>query len=615
MRLKLFAPLMIIILGFAVYFNSLQGEFIWDDIGVVRDNLHIRSFSNLGKIFTQSIGAGAGDESHFYRPVVMATYMLNYYWGRLNVTGYHLGNILLHILTVLSFYWLVCLLFQNRPLAFFAAVIFVVHPVHTEAVAYIADRADIMAALFILLSFIFYIKYIGFQSKGKYVLMLFSFAAALFSKENSIIFPGLLLLYHYIFRKKVNFRAYISICVIAVIYLLLRLTLLKSAAGAGTAWVSTIPARLPGFFAAVISYIRLLFFPFGLHMEYGKKLFSVINPRVILGICAAVFLLFYAFRQKDKRQLVSFSLGWFFLTLLPVSNLYPLAFFMSEHWLYLPSMGFCLIIAYLIISFYQRFGCKKAVVLFSLVLIGLFFYLTVNQNNYWSNTENFYKRTLKYAPDSARVYNNLGVVYYGYGKFKEADEHCKKAIELEGNFSNAYSNQGVIYKNMGKYEEAILAYKKAISLDPDYAQAYNNLGVVLRNLGRYQEAIEIYKQALEVDSNYANAYYNLGYAYNELGRKNEAIESFKQAIEYNPYFLDAYNNLGVCYNDIGDIDKSIALFERALENNLYDDVLYSNLAVGYFFKKKYDLARKFFDKAKNLVFINDNLGKALQNYR
>ena len=149
---------LIVLIGLAVYSNSLKGQFLWDDEGLIQYNPHIKNWGYLSKIFISNLRAGAGDSTNFYRPVQVFTYLIDYSLWKLNVIGYHMTNVLLHILVALSIYWLIQILFGDRILSLLTALFFVVHPIHTEAITYISGRADPLAALFILLCFIFYKK-------------------------------------------------------------------------------------------------------------------------------------------------------------------------------------------------------------------------------------------------------------------------------------------------------------------------------------------------------------------------------------------------------------------------------------------------------------------------
>ncbi len=259
--------LLIVVLGLALYINSLNGEFIRDDIYLVKNNEYIKTISNLPKVFTRSIAAGGRDEWNSYRPVQMITFMVDHsIWG-LNVKGYHLTNTLLHILAAISIYLLINILYGDRLLSFFASILFVAHPIHTGAVAFISGRADSLAAIFMILTIILYIRYIDLNNTRFFILSLLTYTLALLSRENAIILPFILLLYHYAFKKKLEMKLFLSISGIALLYILARLTLLKPLLS-NIEYQTTLFQRMPGFFVAITKYLGLLLMPFGLHMEY-----------------------------------------------------------------------------------------------------------------------------------------------------------------------------------------------------------------------------------------------------------------------------------------------------------------------------------------------------------
>lgn len=503
---------LITIIGLAVYGNSLNGKFIWDDCYLIEDNSYIRDWSNIAKIFTKDIAAGSGIEFTSYRPLQTLTYIIDYSLWRLDVRGYHFTNILLHILAALSIYWLINILYNDRFLSLFTSLLFVTHPIHVGAVAYISGRADPLAAVFILLCIIFYIKSLHAKNITLYILMLLCYIFALLARENSLILPALLLLYHYAFKVEVKTKRFLPILGITLVYILLRLTVLKTPLP-HVLRPTTLLQRIPGVFVAITSYIRLLFLPFGLHMEYGNKLFDFSHPLVIPGIIIVVFLSTYAFRKRKVNKVAFFSILWFFIALLPVSNLYPIDAYMAEHWLYLPSIGFFLILAKALCYLYRTKKFRIFAGVFIICLLIFYSYLTIRQNNYWNKPMIFYERALRYAQDSWRMHNNLGNVY----------------------------------KESGHPEAAIAEYNKALEIKPDYAQAYYNLGNLYNDIKKYEEAIASYKKATEIKQNFGRAYNNLAVSYNAVGRYKEAIDSCKEAIEINPGDAYAHINLAIAY--------------------------------------------------------------------
>ncbi|MFH0731701.1 MAG: tetratricopeptide repeat protein [Candidatus Omnitrophota bacterium] len=527
--------ILIIILGCIVYFNSLNGAFLCDDNNLIEDNPNIKSWSNIKKIFTQdigqNIGVAAGGEYNFYRPLQMLTYMADYFlWGQ-NPTGYHITNSILHILAALSLYWLIGILFSDWLISLFCALFYVIHPVHTEAVSYISGRADPLALLFILLCLAFYIKS---ASPGKNPILFLSaclsFILALLSKESALILPALLLLYHYAFRKKIMLKRFLPILIIALAYIILRATVLAF----------TLPdlsthqpflKRIPSFFAAVVEYLRLLFLPLNLHMEYGNGNFSFYDLKVIAGIIVTLAGLACILLTRKRNGLVFFSLSWFLLMLLPVSGIYPINAYMAEHWLYLPSVGFFLILAKYLALAYKRKVFKTLSLVIIIIAVAFYSYLTIRQNNYWKGPVGFYEKTLEYAPDNIRVLCNLGNEYWKMGKAKEAVPLLKKAIEINPAYAEPYNNLGSVYVDLGRNEEAIPVLKKAIEINPGYLTPYINLAVAYFNIGDNEKGFELLNKALEINPNSANTHFTLAVAYFKQNNYALSIKHCDMAIK------------------------------------------------------------------------------------
>ncbi|MDD5449443.1 MAG: tetratricopeptide repeat protein [Candidatus Omnitrophica bacterium] len=602
---------LIIILGLAVYANSLNGKFVYDDETLIMKNAFIKDWSILPKVFTEDTGKGAGERYFFYRPLQIISYAVDYHAWRLNVVGYHLTNVILHILVTLCIYWFINILFGDKIISIITAIFFVTHPIHTTVVSYISTRAESLYLLFMLISFIFYIK--SSKTKGiiPYVIMLSSYSLSLLSKESALIFPVLILLYHYTFREKIRLREFLSLTGAAFIYILLRMTVLKYLI-TGAAPNAPLIQRIPGFFAAITTYIRLLILPLGLHIEYGKPLFTFTDPKVISGLLILGAMIFCAFKTLKANGFIFFSLSWFIITLLPVSNLYPLNAYMSENWLYLPSIGFFLALGGSLGAFYKKGKFRILALILTACLLVFYSYLTIRQNETWREPVAFYERTIKYAPDSSKTYYNLGFTLYRMGEKQKSIPMYKKAIELKPDFVDAYNNLASVYYDMNMKEEAISLYKKAIELNPNYAEAYNNLAVMYDDKGREEETITMYKKAIELKPNYVDAYNNLASAYYNMGRKKEAGIMYEKAIELNPNNPDAYNNLGTIYDDMGKKEKAIAMYKKAIEINPNYAYAYYNLGITYIKAGRREDAAAAFKKA---LEINPDNEDARHNLR
>jgi tetratricopeptide (TPR) repeat protein len=555
--------IVLIVLGFGVYLNSVNGGFIWDEEFLIKNNLHIKSWENIGIIFGESIGAGAKNNSNFYRPLQMLTYMADYSLWHLNAFGYHLTGIILHILVALVLYWLIKMLFANWALSLLTSALFLVHPIQTETVAYIAARADLLGALFILLCLCLYIRQDSSRNKITFTLILLSYILALLSKEYSLVLPLLIIMHSYIFKKKILKAEFVSVLGITFIYIILRLTLLRfSLPEQDFMHTTTFLQRIPGFFVALTEYYRLLLFPLNLHMEYMFRKFSMVDPRAILGAIALAVLLVYAFKRGEKNKLVSFCILWFFVTLLPQSNLYPVNAYMSEHWLYLPSIGYFLALAYGLLMMHSVKKFRRLAVYLIALILFLYSFLTVKQNYYWKNAIGFWKKTLQYAPSNPRIYNNL----------------CKA------------------YMDIGEYEEAISSCKKAVALKPGYLTARYNLADSYKACGQYENAAVEYKRIIEHNPRQEVAYFELGLLYEKSGDKEKAMDSYHKAIEIDHSYVEAYNNLASIYAEKGQTDKAIGLWEKTVGIRPDFATGHFNLAVFYFRQKKYDLAIYHCDK-------------------
>lgn len=641
------ACVLIIVLGFSVYMNSLNGRFVWDDEDLVKNNIYIKDRSYIGKIFTEDIEGGAGKRSSLYHPFQIFTYAIDYSFWKLNPLGYHLTNVLLHILVGLALFWLIAIIFSDTLLAFFTGILFIAHPIHTEAISYISSRSDPLFTLFTLLCFVFYIKYLDSKKIHIYILAILCYLLALLSKEFSMIFPVLLLLYHYTFKKRLDFKAFIPILCLTVFYIISRLTILSSFFIDPAYFSTTLLDRIPGFFVAIANYIRLLFLPFNLHMEYGNRVFSWMNPSAIIGVIMTSALLIYGFKERNKSRPIFFPIYWFFMSLLPISNLYPINAYMAEHWLYLPSIGFFLIAARILVYLYRDRNIKTLTAILVVTLLIFYSCSTVTQNTFWKEPIAIYNRTLRYAPDSAGVHSNLGNAYREKGEIEKAIASYEEALEIDPKLVDALNNLGTMYSERGQDlramtyferaieidpnkaelynnlgityigtddKKAIELFKKAIEVNPHYAYAYNSLGNAYSMAGKTERAIEAYNKAIKIDPGYALAYYNLGNAHRDLNKYEKAVDSYLKALTIKPDFPRALNDLGIAYHMLIRNEEAIASFQKVLEMDPHNASAYNNIGNIYTVIGKNKKAIMFLEKAIELnpVYAEayNNLGNA-----
>lgn len=409
---------LIALAGVLSYANSLRNEFVFDDRALVVNNEYIRDAKYAPEIFSSDIHRKeTNSKGTFYRPVQNLSFMLDYALWKLNPLGFHLTNLVLHVVNAVLVYLLLSALFKNGA-SFIAALLFAVHPVHTQAVSYISGRADLLMAFFFLLSCIAFMR-------SSVIISLILYGFALLSKENAIILPAALIL----FAKPKHFWPFL---LMTFGYVALRLFALGYSSV--TAMQHGLFVRLLGFAAAIPVYLKILFFPFGLHME---RVFSppaaLSDPRASLSIFFLIALLIAAASLRKSKKEISFGIFWFFIMLLPVSNIVPLNAFLAEHWMYLPSIGVFLIIAYI-------FPFKKAsFVLLGIIVISLGL-ATFKQNTYWADNLSLFERALRFSPQNYRLRNNLGIVYMEKGRMREAVFQFQEALRIKPDYKNAKDN-------------------------------------------------------------------------------------------------------------------------------------------------------------------------------
>jgi len=564
---KGFQILLIICLGILIYANSLHGEFLSDDICLVKNNTHIKNWSNIQEVFSGGRALGCGKAVDFYRPMQMVSYMFDYSFWRLDPFGYHLTNLFLHILVSLCVFWMLFLVYKKRSIAFISSLLFLAHPLQVESVAYISGRADLLAALGVLLCFIFYLKQYDSSSPFKYALILLSYLFALCSKEFSLVVPAVLILHSLVFGRRILLKEFISISAISSVYILTRIL---GYAGVTSAPPTSFLQRLPGFFVALTEYFRLLFAPLDLHMDYGTKLFAFSDPKALSGLALLLLLVLLVFKCRRLTE-VSFPVCWFLITLLPQSNLYPLNAFMSEHWLYLPSIGFFAVMANGLAALYSYPRQKSLAQGLLILAVFSYSYLTINQNSYWHDPITHYERTLQYAPDDWSLYYNLGINYADQGMNEKALDSFGKALQLNSREISVYCNLSNVYALTGDNRSSAAVLRKAIGISPANPYLYYLLGNSLYDDKQEDQALSAYLEAIQL-ADYVLAYNGIGKIYYKRGQKqsaqkffNSAISRLSEVIKLEPDLDLAHNNLAEAYYYTGQYELALRHCNKALE--------------------------------------------------
>jgi protein O-mannosyl-transferase len=555
---------LMIILGTLIYSNCFNGGFIWDDHGLIKDNEYIKNWSNLPKVITADFGFGSGTKSNFYRPLQTIIHMAGYsLWGT-RTTGYHLISIIAHILAAIIFYFLLRNIFYDQTVSFLASLLFLSSPINTEAVCYISGLSDPLGLIFMLTCLLLYIKSLSLKNTKLYILALLSFTLALLSKENTMVLPLLILLYHYAFEKKLQVQKFLPFFGILSGYILLRLAIL-SPLDYSTLAPFTLWERIPIVFAGIAEYLRLLMLPLNLHMEYANQAFRFADLKVVLGLILTCLLISFAFMRRKANPGFFFTVAWFFITFLPVSNIYPISYaFIMEHYLYVPALGFFIILAGL---FHQLLKIKIFTIFarfFIISLVIVYSYLTVKQTEYWKRPVAFYKRTLYYAPHSWRFYNELGIEYSGVGNTLEAEVAYKEALRINPDALGVYYNLMNLYKQTND-QGALLATQQIVqALRTQSVKRYYKEASLFKANGEYPQALAAFKKALEFDQDNLIVCCDLASTYVLAGKYKDAVILFIQVLKIRPDFALAYNNLAVAYYYLKQYDLAVKNCDKAI---------------------------------------------------
>lgn len=598
--LIMLSVVLIVILVFIAYGRSLSGTFIWDDEWLIKNNVYVTGQFNCKDIFTKDLGAGIGRQNSFYRPLQILLNKADFICWKLNPFGYHLTNILLHIFVCLSVYWLCRILFGTYALPLVSAALFAVHPVHSTVVAYLSSRADSLMSLFLLIAVIFYLKNLAKERLVLHGIVILSYIFSLLSKEYAIILPALLLVYHRAFKKPMRWRCFLPVIFLSGAYIALRMSVLHFGLPSTETSATTALARLPGFFVAFTNYLRMLLLPYDLHMWYMIKVFPLSDLRAITGIFLFAGSLWYALLRWNSDRIYVFGILWFIVALLPVSNIYPpLNAYMAEHWLYLPSIGFFIIIAHFSTSWLKE--KTGSYMCYSLTALLVLFYtvIAIKQNDRWLDKSVFYQHALQFSPNSSILQGNLAKTFIEEGRIEEAVGLTRRAIASNPRNENAFNTLGAALGKLGKRKEAIEAFNKSIELDPKNAEAYRNLGYIYYEAGDRDKAELYYSKALEIHPGLVAALNGLGLVYATYDSK-KAVAYFEKARQTNPNDPYAYNNIGMLLGGEGKDRESIGYFKKALELDPSYAAAHYNMALAYYNTGEYDLAAKHCDEGMRL---------------
>jgi hypothetical protein len=555
--LRIFPVILLLVLGGLAYSNTLRVPFYLDDNRIIKNNQLIRVASLDFKSLADTGFANVISS----RPVANITYALNYHFHFLDLPGYHLVNIVLHLLTGVLLFLLVKRTLTLPALAYDAeratwiacagALLWLLHPVQTQAVTYIVQRMTGLAAFFYLGSLCLYVEG-RLAGKPKYVAALWGgsvlfWLLAMGSKENAVTLPFFVFLYEWYFFQGFDrgwlkkMAPYLGLVVVVGV-----LGILLFTHGDPVGWLLrgyrirnfSLGERVLTEMRIVFYYLGLLLYPLpsrlGLEHDFALS-HSLLSPLTTLfsgaglvGMCGV------GIATARRYKVFSFALFWFLGNLLLESSVVPLEL-VFEHRLYLPTMFIfpALVLALANIPHKILVGASLAVII---MLLGFW---TIERNAQWGNPEGFIRQNIRLAPDNPRIYNDLGLLLLREGRVDEAIASAEEGIRVNRNYVPTHITLANGYVAKGWIQPATQVYQEVLRIAPDNVQALGNLGTMYATRNQPAEAVEYFERAVAVNANVDDVYFNLGLAYQSLGKLDQALAAFRKALMQNPQDTDA----------------------------------------------------------------------------
>ena len=624
----------IITIGIITYSNSFDGVFICDDFSTIKNNLHIRKLRPLSEAMSLPLWKQYLSVTVFGRPTLSLSFAINYALTGPEPWGYHLGNLIIHIVAALLLFGVIrqtlcCKEFQRYDGAralwagLVVALIWMVHPIHTESVTFISQRAESLMGMFFLLTLYCAIR--GFQSNRRllwYSASVLVCSLGMGTKEVMAAAPVLILLYDYAFVSK-SFKSalrqrwlfYLSLAgtwvIVFALVIISHTTLteyktpnesMEFIKGCDVlAYVLSQPA-------VILEYLRFSIWPRPLGFQ-GQV--SRLFPDVIFGIRLAaiivIVLLALSFWGFLRRRWFGFLGVWFFIILAPSSSLVPTMDIFSIHRMYLSLASVVTVIVfggdYVLRKLLTGRHCERYFKIISAIMVAgivtTYSLMTYERNKDYQDAAvllgdestfthynlamayieqgdleravSHYKKVLQIDPNYPAANHNLGLIFMEQGKHDQAAEHFEKEIHIKPNYprihTSAHYNLGMILMQQRDLDAAKVHYKKILRINPNYADAYYHLGNILAQQGNMAQAKLYYEQTLRIEPDYAGAYYHLGNILMEQRNMTQAKLYYEQALRIEPNCVDAHNSLGIIFANQGNTERAKAEFEHEIRIN------------------------------------------------
>ena len=569
-----------------------------------------------------------------YHPLTMLSLSINYALakkdadGKPSPFGFQLVNILLHLLNTLLVFLIIRLLFRNNEIAFFTALLFGVHTLHVESVAWIAERKDVLYTFFYLSAFYVYSLYAKTLKWGHYILAFLLFLLSLLSKGQATTLAVAIILVDYVYKRKLLsgrvILEKIPFLILSLIFGLIAIEAQKQGNALQVVNSNPIVQRIGVALYGFTMYILKLILPVHLSAVYPYP--DIINHTLpfyywlgSLTVIAVTFIFVKAY--KEKKDFLVFGIGFFVINIILLLQLIPVGSAVyADRYVYIPSIGYFLIVSWLVYK--TKLSEKQKFIIIGIYSILLTF-LTIQRIPDWRDSRTLWEDVTAKEPLSVVAWNNLGseynrisVDYKEKGDIENFKEYKQKAIECftrgikrKPDYKSAFYNRGFAKFELGKFNNdtamvmsALADMNSAITIDVAFADAYGQRASIYDWLGQYKNALNDYDYALQLQPKNTQLLVNRGTTKGKSGDLQGAIADFNKALELDPQVAGAYENRGLAYFYLNQYDKALADYNKALSIKPEGNTYY-NRGLLFYTQKKYSEALDDFKNAEKLNFV------------
>jgi len=587
-RFFLITAFILIIITTAIYYKSLNNQLTnLDDDFYITNNADITTL-NIKSIFSSYVQGN-------YHPLTMLSYCLEYKYAQLNPKIYHTTNLVLHLFNTLLVFIFIWLLSKQQWVAFITALLFGIHPMHVESVAWVSERKDVLYSFFYLGGLCTYLLYIKTENRRAlfYGITLLLFVLAVLSKGMAVSFSVILFAMDYFSERKITSKTIIEKIPFLLISLIFGYIAMQAQHSGGAIHVDSYVFTDRFLFTCygLMMYLWKFFVPFHLscYYNYPTKLDGVfpgvvyVAPIIISGL---IFLIYKS--HKFGKELV-FGFGFFLIAIALVLQILPVGgAIIADRYTYLPYIGLFFVLARLINNLLETKSEKwLRFKIPSIIAISLFCamccYLAFQQSKVWIDSTTLWNNAINNEKFNVAPFalGNRAAAYFNTGKYDKTVEDYTEYLKLKNNESTIYFNRGMAYYFLHKNEDAINDFNRSIQLDAKNSRAYHFRSLAYFNLQKYNEAIVDVNTILTINANVIDDYYIRGSSYLNLGKYQEAISDLTLAISSNPNYFDAYNNRGLAYYYLHKFDRALADYTYSIKHNQSYPYTFFNRALVY----------------------------------